>query len=96
MKDCLRASQVDCCGLFVLVQLERDKALCYSVHSRIMPPTLSQVLEHEAEFSGLIERADPPPQTKRPGAIRSVNVSMTHVGGLEASGIDASVSYRLP
>ncbi|WP_157995083.1 TonB-dependent receptor domain-containing protein [Peristeroidobacter soli] len=67
------------------------------IDSRIMTPPLSLVLEHEAEFAGLIQREAPSAAdlaAGRPGVIRSVDISMTHVGGLEASGIDASVSYR--
>lgn len=69
------------------------------VHNRIMTPPLSLVLDHEAEFAALIAREVPTAvdlAVGRPGVIRSVDASMTHVGGLEASGIDASVSYRFP
>jgi iron complex outermembrane receptor protein len=67
------------------------------MHSRIMALPLSLLMEHEAEFAGLIVRdaatfADQ--AAGRPGVIRSVNISTTHVGGIEASGIDMSVAYR--
>lgn len=69
------------------------------IHSRIMTPPLSLVLEHEAEFAGLVNRDAPTSadlEAGRPGVIRTVNVSTTHVGGIEASGIDMSVAYRFP
>jgi iron complex outermembrane receptor protein len=67
------------------------------VYSRIMSVPLSIVLEHEDVFGSAIVRDAPTAAdiaADLPGVLRSVDITTTNVGGIEASGIDAKFSFR--
>lgn len=67
------------------------------VDRRIVPLPLSLILDHEDEFADRFIRDAPTPADQaaaRPGTLRAVDLSLFNVGGIEASGVDATVSYR--
>lgn len=69
------------------------------VDSRIMAVPLSLALEHEDAFAGRIVRAPPTAEdieAGRPGRLQIIDLSATNVGGIQARGFDADVSYRFP
>ncbi len=67
------------------------------IDRRIVSAPLSLILDHEDAFADHIMRDQPTPDdlaAGRPGALRSVDLSLFNVGGIKASGVDATVSYR--
>ncbi len=67
------------------------------VDNRIMAIPMSLVLEHEAAFAGHIVRDAPTAEdlaAGRPGILRSLDLLTTQLGGIDASGIDTTISYQ--
>ncbi len=66
------------------------------VRNRIMAVPLSVALEHEDAYAERITRAPPTNEdlaAGRPGALQTIDLSTTNAGGVQASGIDADMSY---
>jgi iron complex outermembrane recepter protein len=67
------------------------------INNRIMRVPASLLLEHEAEFQERVIRDAPTPQdisAGMPGVLRYLDLTMMNVGGVEASGVDAMISYH--